>query len=94
MKINNLMLNCVFCLLKSDYVYDLTILDEFEFHQKNHYFKPLSVYSILVQLFTEILQFQQHYGVNNLATITTMVITMTTIQHNLMQQYFQHLVLV
>ena len=55
-----------------------------------------------MQVCGEILQLQQHNGFNIVVDTTKMVITTTTviaeiiqaIQHNVMHQYFQHLVLV
>ena len=57
----------------------------------------------MAQVFGEILQFKQFYGINNVVTIPTKITTITiavtivvfkTIQHNMLQHYFQYLVLV
>ena len=53
-------------------------------------------------MFSEILLFKQHYGVNNVAQITIMIntiiiiiiVVLQAIQHDLMQQCYQYLVLI
>ena len=70
-------------------------------NQKINYVKSLIVYLIMAQVFGEILLFKQHYGVNVgkiTIIITTIIIiiivVLEAIQHNVMQYYLQHLVLV
>ena len=92
----------IFCLSKSDYVYDLKFFDDdFEFDQKIYYFKSLIMYLILVHMFNEILLFKQYYGINNFITIkiiiNTIIIVITVVlklfQHYVMQHHYQYLVL-
>ena len=66
----------IFCLSKSDYVYDLKLFDnDFEFNQKIYDFKSLIMYLILVQMFNEILLFKQYYEINNVVNITIIINT-------------------
>ena len=48
-------------------------------NEKINYFKSLIVYSILAQVFSEILQFQQYYQVNNVVKITIIITTITIV---------------
>ena len=91
----------IFSLLKSIYFYDLKLFDDdFEITFKDQLFQSLIMYFILMQMFRDILQRQQHYALTNDVDMPSMVTTITIIiivvfkqiQHNVMQHY-QSLVL-